>query len=102
MLLGLGYRVLSASSGEEALQVSRGYAEQIDLLLTDVVMPGINGREMAEKLLELRPGLKVLYTSGYSAEIITRHGMLHEGNHLIDKPYTPQQLAKKIRQVLDN
>ncbi|NLH50965.1 MAG: response regulator [Myxococcales bacterium] len=100
MLLGLGYRVLSAASGEEALTVYQAHGREIDLLLTDVIMPGINGYELAEKLTARQPGLKVLYTSGYSEEIIAQHGVLREGIRFMEKPYSPPALARKIREVL--
>jgi len=96
----LGYKVLSYLNAGEALLAARRYEGEIHLLLTDVVMPGMNGKAMAEELLALRPGVRVLFTSGYTEEVIAQHGVLDEGIHFIGKPYSPQQLALKLREVL--
>jgi CheY-like chemotaxis protein len=95
-----GYRLLEASSGPEALSLAEAFPEPIDLLVTDVVMPGMTGRELAGRLQTLRPGLKVLYTSGYSADVIARQGMLDPGVVYLSKPFTPGDLAGKVREVL--
>jgi PAS domain S-box-containing protein len=101
LLLGLGYRVTCAADGAEALEILRG-TEPVDLLFTDVVMPGgLNGRELADAAQVLRPGLKVLYTSGYTENAIVHHGRLDRGVQLLGKPYRRQQLAQKVRAVLD-
>ncbi len=97
----LGYKVLRGANGTEAIAVGQKYAEQIDLLLTDVVMPGMSGAELAKKLVLQDPKMKVLFTSGYTDEAITRHGILDEGVSFIGKPYTPLALARKVREVLD-
>ena len=97
----LGYRVLQARSGAEAIAEVQGYGDRIDLLLTDVVMPGMNGSELATQLVPHHPGMKVLFTSGYTDDTITRHGVLDEGVSFIGKPYTPSALARKVREVLD-
>ena len=76
------------------------YKGPIHLLMTDVVMPGLNGRELAERLLKIRPDMKVLYTSGYTDDVIVHHGVLDENIHFIGKPYTSQTLSKKIRSIL--
>ena len=96
-----GFRVLSAGSGEEALQVTAGFGGIFDLLLTDVVMPGMNGRVLAEQLLPRQPGMKVLYMSGYTDSFIAGHGVLEAGTHLLHKPFTDDVLIRKVRQVLD-
>jgi two-component system, cell cycle sensor histidine kinase and response regulator CckA len=96
-----GYVVLQAASGAEALRVSRGHAGGIDLLLTDVVMPGMSGREVATALSAERPGLRVLFASGYTAEAIARHGVLEPGTDLIHKPFTPEALLRRVRDRLD-
>jgi CheY-like chemotaxis protein len=96
-----GYKVLQASSGAEALRVSRGHAGPVDLLLTDVVMPGMGGREVATALTAERPGLRVLFASGYTAEAIARHGVLEPGTDLIHKPFTPDALLRRVRERLD-
>jgi two-component system, cell cycle sensor histidine kinase and response regulator CckA len=96
-----GYRVLTAADGEEALQVAKQHAAPIQLLLTDVVMPGINGRVLAERLGPWQPGMKVLYMSGYTDSFIAGHGVLEEGIHLLHKPFTEEALARKVREVLE-
>jgi PAS domain S-box-containing protein len=97
----LGYRVLEAPDGPAALEIIE-QAEGIDLLFTDVVMPrGLNGRQLADKARELRPELKVLYTTGYTRNAIVHHGRLDTDVNLISKPFSLQQLGRKIRDVLD-
>ncbi len=96
-----GYRVLRAADGIEALALCRGGGERIDLLVTDVVMPGMNGKELSNRLLALQPGLKVLFMSGYTDDAIVSHGVLEEGVSFIGKPYSPSALARKVRDVLD-
>jgi PAS domain S-box-containing protein len=95
-----GYNVIEASNGEEAIQVCKNYVGTIHLTLSDVVMPGINGRELAEAAVRLRPEMKVLLMSGYTDEI-SKSGFLHPGLHFIEKPFTSNSLALKIREVLD-
>jgi len=95
-----GFRVLTACSGEEALEVAADFSEKIHLLLTDVVMPGMNGRVLAEQLLPKRPGMKVLYMSGYTDSFIAGHGVLEEGTHLLHKPFTEEILISKVCEVL--
>ena len=97
----LGYNVLQARNGAEAIALAQGYGDRIDLLLTDVVMPGMNGAELARQLVLHNPRMKVLFTSGYTDDAIVRHGILEEGVSFIGKPYTPSALAKKVRGVLD-
>jgi len=96
-----GFRVLSAGSGEEALEVAAGCGRSLDLLLTDVVMPGMNGRVLAEQLSPRQPGIKVLYMSGYTDSFIAGHGVLEPGTHLLHKPFTEEVLIQKVRDVLD-
>ncbi|MBX3492116.1 MAG: PAS domain S-box protein [Parvibaculum sp.] len=97
----LGYRVIVANDGPQALDALRQITD-IDLLFTDVVMPGgMNGRQLADAAKALRPGLKVLFTSGYTENAIVHHGRLDRGVHLLSKPYRRQELAMKIRKVLD-
>jgi len=96
-----GFRVLSAESGEHAMEVAATHRGVLDLLLTDVVMPGMNGRVLAEQLSRQQPGLKVLYMSGYTDAFIAGHGVLEEGIHLLHKPFTEKSLIRKVREVLD-
>jgi CheY-like chemotaxis protein len=95
-----GYRVLTAS-GEEAEALCRSHQGEIDMLLTDVVMPVISGRELAERLALVRPHMKVLYMSGYTDNIIVHHGVLKPGIAFLQKPFTPDALTRKVRSVLD-
>jgi two-component system, cell cycle sensor histidine kinase and response regulator CckA len=96
-----GYHVLTAADGAEAQQVAAQTPGPIHLLLTDVVMPGINGRVLAERLAPLHPAMKVLYMSGYTDSFIAGHGVLEEGIHLLHKPFTEETLMRKIRELLD-
>jgi two-component system, cell cycle sensor histidine kinase and response regulator CckA len=96
-----GYRLLVASDGEEALRVDAEHLEPIHLLLTDVVMPRMNGRELAQKLVPRRPGIKVLFMSGYTEEAIAKHGILDPGTSFLEKPFSPDVLARKIRDLLE-
>jgi len=100
-LTKLGYRVLGASDGVEALEVAAQASGPIDLLVTDVVMPRLGGRELARRLTELRPAMKVLYMSGYAENALAFGGVLSEGIDFIQKPYSLDALAARIRQVLD-
>jgi two-component system cell cycle sensor histidine kinase/response regulator CckA len=96
-----GFQVITASSGEEALRVAELYGQRIDLLVTDVVMPGMNGRALADRLLAKQPKLKVLYISGYTDSFIAGHGVLEAGTFLLHKPFTEEVLIRKVRDVLD-
>ncbi len=96
----LGYRTLAASNAGEALAVING-PERIDLLFTDVIIPGgMNGRQLATEAVKRRPGLKVLYTSGYTENAIVHHGRLDAGVLLLPKPYLSSDLARMIRTAL--
>jgi two-component system, cell cycle sensor histidine kinase and response regulator CckA len=96
-----GYRVLQAATPILALALAARRAEPVDLLLTDVIMPGMNGRELADRLRETRPDLRCLYMSGYTADIIAHRGVLDEGVFFLQKPFTWRELAQKVRRVLD-
>jgi CheY-like chemotaxis protein len=96
-----GFQVLVAQDGEEALQVEARHAGKIDLLLTDIVMPGMNGRVLAERLLSKRPGTRVQYISGYADNFIALQGAFEQGMVLLHKPFTEEALLRKVREVLD-
>jgi PAS domain S-box-containing protein len=100
MLAGQGYTMLEARNGQEALQISAGYTCSIHLLLTDIVMPGISGKDLAQQLSQARPGLKVLFMSGYS-DIAFGHHQGVETDNFLQKPFSPMDLARKVRAVLD-
>jgi PAS domain S-box-containing protein len=101
VLTVLGYQVFEASNGTQAIQLARLYKETIHLLLTDVVMPKMNGKEMAEQIKTIHPETAVLYMSGYNDDIIANHGILDERVHFLGKPFSPSTLAHKVREVLD-
>ena len=96
-----GYLVLEAGVGAEALMVAKGHPGPIHLLITDVVMPGMSGREVAEQLVAARPRTKVLFISGYTENAIVHHGVLDEDMTLLEKPFNQETLSRKVRQVLD-
>jgi CheY-like chemotaxis protein len=100
MLQRLGYTVVETRSPAEAIRMAREHAGHIDLLLTDVVVPEMNGRDLAKTLLSSYPGIKGLYMSGYTADVIANHGVLDEGVHFLQKPFSIDLLAAKIREVL--
>lgn len=95
-----GYKVLTASGPQEALRICENYEGKIDLLLADVIMPVMNGRELSEKIMEIRPGIKTLFMSGYAADALFPRGTTDKHIELLQKPFTPQELAKKIRHIL--
>ena len=96
-----GYTVLEAPTGKDALIIASKRQAPIHLLLTDVVMPEMSGSELAEQFAEFRPGSKVLYMSGYTDDAIVRHGILRPGIAYLQKPFSPDALARKVREVLD-
>jgi two-component system cell cycle sensor histidine kinase/response regulator CckA len=101
MLMRLGYQVLDAADGELALKLAQRHRGPIQLLLTDVVMPVLGGRQLMERLAKLRPETKVLFTSGYTDDAVVRHGVLEAGIPFLQKPFTPDGLARAVRDVLD-
>jgi len=101
ILTAHSYKVLTTDSASDAIAICRESAERIDLLLTDVVMPGISGPELAKELVSLRPGLKVIYMSGYAGEHLAEQGVTSEGVTLLQKPFTSSALQEKVRQVLN-
>ena len=96
-----GYRVLEAPGGPKAIEIAEQHEGHINLLLTDVVMPGMSGRELAEELTRLRPELKVLYMSGYTAEAPSDRGLSNQGTPFLQKPFTPPALMQRVRDLLD-
>jgi CheY-like chemotaxis protein len=102
MLESVGYSVLTAASGEEALSVLERYEEPVHLMVTDVVMPGMSGRNLAEEFVRVRPGMKVLYMSGYTDDVVLRHGAFDEGLPFFGKPFSAAELTRKVREVLDS
>ena len=99
-LTGLGYNVLAAASPGEAIRLSEGHVGEIDLLVTDVVLPEMNGRELCTRLLVKRPSLKRLFMSGHTADVIVHHGVVEEGVNFLQKPFTLQGFSAKVREIL--
>ena len=95
-----GYQVLPCSHPQEGIEVSRSYGGQIDLLLTDVVMPGMNGRDMADQILQILPHLRVVFMSGYTEHVLTRDGDIDPQVEYLQKPFTLQTLVQRLEQVL--
>lgn len=100
LLEDLGFQVLAAGRPSEALHHARSHEGDIDLLLTDVILPEMNGKELADEIGKIRPGTTCLFVSGYSADVISSHGVLAEGIHFMQKPFTSEQLAKKVQEAL--
>jgi PAS domain S-box-containing protein len=96
-----GYQVLAAPDAAQALTVANGHPGTIHILVTDVVMPGLSGNQLAQQLLRRRPGMRVLYISGYPEDSISHHGVLDLGQHFLQKPFPPGQFLEKVREVLD-
>ncbi|NTW49011.1 MAG: PAS domain S-box protein [Chlorobiales bacterium] len=101
LLDDLGYNVLEAESPEAAIEIVARHSGDIHLLLTDVIMPGMNGKELAEWLCTLKRDLKVLFMSGYPADVISHHGVLEQGVHFIEKPFSLGNISRKLRDILD-
>jgi DNA-binding response OmpR family regulator len=99
-LASKGYKVMEAADGEVGLRLAETHAGTIDLLITDVVMPGMGGCELAQRVAAGRPQIKVLYLSGYTEDAIVHEGVLEPGTAFLQKPFTLQVLARKVREVL--
>ncbi|MDR3555251.1 MAG: response regulator [Syntrophobacteraceae bacterium] len=95
-----GYKVLAANTPRVALKIARDYRGPIHLLITDVVMPEMNGKDLRDELYTARPGFKCIFISGYTANVIARHGVLDAGIDFLQKPFSVQSLAEKVREVL--
>ena len=96
-----GYRVLTAPTVDQSLQLADEYVGFIDLIVTDVVMPKMGGKQLAEHISRTRSGIKVLFISGYTENAIVHHGVLEAGTEFLSKPFTPAGLARKVREVLE-
>ena len=101
MLEEMGYKVLTAGTPGDALSQFKAHVAEIQLLITDVIMPEMNGRDLAKLIIEIKPGLKCLFTSGYTANVIAHHGVLDEGLYFLQKPFSMDDLASKVRQALE-
>jgi CheY-like chemotaxis protein len=102
ILVAHGYRVLEAADGPSALHIAEHHTGKIDLLLTDVVMPGMNGGELARRLQGLRSGIRVVFMSGYSAEAVATHGVLSPGAAFLQKPFSVEELLERLREALEH
>ncbi|MDZ7724212.1 MAG: response regulator [candidate division KSB1 bacterium] len=101
MLKQLNYNVFSANTPGQAIELAKNHANTIHLLLTDVVMPEMNGKELSDHIKSLCPTIQILFMSGYTTNIIAEHGVLEEGVYFIPKPFSKKNLADKVRQALD-
>jgi CheY-like chemotaxis protein len=101
MLERQGYRVLAASTPDEALRRVAEHAGPIHLLVTDVVMPGMNGRELRERVAGMKGGVRTLFMSGYTADVIAHQGVLDAGVEFLEKPFTTEALCRRVRDVLE-
>ena len=97
-----GYSVLPACGAEEALRVTGEHANSLNLVLTDIVMPGLSGGELVQRIMLLKPGIHVLYMSGYTKYTVVNHGILESVSSFIWKPFSPEELLQKVREVLDS
>lgn len=95
-----GYKVLEAANAGEAFLICEQVSGTISLMITDVVMPGMTGRQLAQRLQKMRPEMKVIYISGYADEELMNRGVLQSGLHFVQKPFDPQKLAAKVREIL--
>ena len=100
LLEGNGYTVFEAANGADAIRVAKRHQDPIHLLLSDVVMPGMDGRKLADQMVHIHPGIKVLYMSGFTDDVIVHHGVLDSGVALLEKPFTKESLMRKVREVL--
>jgi CheY-like chemotaxis protein len=100
-LRGTGYRVIEAANGDAAVRVCQEHQGPIPLMITDLVMPQMSGRELADRLVQLRPHMQVLFISGYTDDAAVRHGLLKSAAAFLEKPFSPGALARKVRSILD-
>jgi CheY-like chemotaxis protein len=102
MLTGDGYNVIATANGSEALREVEGQDVTIDIVITDLVMPGMGGSDLSRALADIRPGIKVLFMSGYTADTVLRNGRFEAGTAFLQKPFTKDSLARKVRATLDS
>jgi YesN/AraC family two-component response regulator len=102
MLETMGYKVLAAASPSEAIRLAREHRKEIHVLMTDVIMPEMNGPDLADRLMTENPGLKQIFMSGYTANLIARHGVLVDGVQFLQKPFMKKDLAEKMRLVFQD
>ncbi len=102
MLEGMGYNVLTAGLPSKAIDIAKNYVGAIELLITDVIMPEMNGQELFSNISKLRPNIKCLFMSGYTADIANTNGILDKGMHLIQKPFSKKELTLSIKEALSN
>jgi CheY-like chemotaxis protein len=100
-LEGYGYKVMEASAADQAIRAAESFTGTIDLLLTDVIMPGMSGRQLAEEILKQRPKTKIMYMTGYTDDMVVQHKVLEPGVQLLQKPFNRTELALKVRSTLD-
>jgi len=100
-LARLGYEVLTADGGKEAVRLAQEHQGPIDLLLTDIMMPVMNGVEVAAEVTRSRPGITVFFMSGYADQELVQRGLLDQASHFLQKPFSPQELGQKVRDALD-
>lgn len=100
-LARLGYQVLAADGGAEAIEIIHRHSGSIDLLLTDIMMPGMNGMEVAAKVSQSNPGIPIFFMSGYADQELVNRGLLDPSTHFLQKPFSPQELGRRVREVLD-
>lgn len=100
-LVRLGYEVLTAESGAGAIEILHRHEGPIDLLLTDIMMPGMNGMEVAATVSKTKPGIPIFFMSGYADQELVNRGLLDPSTHFLQKPFSPQELGKRVREVLD-
>ena len=100
-LQGLGYSVLEAASGSEAIKIVEADQSEIHLLLTDLIMPGLSGRQLAEQICLKCPSMNVVFMTGYTDDVVVQHKLLQSGSHLLRKPFTRADLARTVRAAID-
>ena len=101
ILSARGYRVLESTKGEDAVRMVRSFADPVHLVVADVILPETSGPEVVRRVKEWKPGIRALYISGYTHDAVLRHGLMESGVTFLSKPFLPEALARKVREVLD-